>query len=219
MKTWYRHNLNTKSHKVAGNAKPTKKSKTEKKTNLLDTSWTQHWSTLEVACAQLGRSFHWNRSTLTTQCIIYSTSMIINVHFMNHNDKISVNFFSIHLSSFPFGYLSPNPNRPTASHPRLGWLTPQAMHPGEVILWRWDDQKEISQKQKFCHIFSVKWCKQQHQSTAFWHLPKLLSWFWTCFSLHSQGYPWLYNQVVSEETHWTDLKSPKQALLASCETA
>ena len=67
MKTWYRHNLNTKSHKVAGNAKPTKKSKTEKKTNLLDTSWTQHWSTLEVACAQLGRSFHWNRSTLTTQ--------------------------------------------------------------------------------------------------------------------------------------------------------
>ena len=70
MKTWYRYNLNTKSHKVAGNAKPTKKSKTEKKTNLLDTSWTQHWSTLEVACAQLGRSFHWNRSTLTTQSIV-----------------------------------------------------------------------------------------------------------------------------------------------------
>ena len=37
------------------------------KTNLLDTSWTQHLSTLEVVCAQLGRSFHWNRSTLTTQ--------------------------------------------------------------------------------------------------------------------------------------------------------
>ena len=41
-----------------------------KKTNLLDTNWTQHWSTLEVACAQLGRSFHWNRSTLTTQCTV-----------------------------------------------------------------------------------------------------------------------------------------------------
>ena len=44
-----------------------RKSQKLKKTNLLDTSWTQHWSTLEVACAQLGRSFHWNRSTLTTQ--------------------------------------------------------------------------------------------------------------------------------------------------------
>ena len=76
MKTWYRHNLNTKSHKVAGNAKPTKKSKTEK-TNLLDTSWTQHWSTLEVACAQLGRSFHWNRSTLTTQSIPFTQPQIV----------------------------------------------------------------------------------------------------------------------------------------------
>ena len=49
---------------------PRKSQKLKKKTNLLDTSWTQHWSTLEVACAQLGRSFHWNRSTLTTQSIV-----------------------------------------------------------------------------------------------------------------------------------------------------
>ena len=93
MKTWYRHNLNTKSHKVAGNAKPTKKSKTEKKTNLLDTSWTQHWSTLEVACAQLGRSFHWNRSTLTTQSsdrsyhvyVYIYTLWLFNVAMENHH--------------------------------------------------------------------------------------------------------------------------------------
>jgi hypothetical protein len=49
-----------------------RKSQKLKKTNLLDTSWTQHWSTLEVACAQLGRSFHWNRSTLTTQSSLFS---------------------------------------------------------------------------------------------------------------------------------------------------
>ena len=81
IKTWYRHNLNTKSHKVAFNAKPTKKSKIEKKkTNLLDTSWTQHWSTLEVACAQLGRSFHWNRSTLTTQSTFWPLNMTMEEH-------------------------------------------------------------------------------------------------------------------------------------------
>ena len=88
---WYRHNQNTKSHKVAGNAKPTKKSKNWKKTNLLDTSWTQHC--LEVACAQLGRSFHWNRSTLTTQSIIllwydsrfsfHRSSMFIQFHVIS----------------------------------------------------------------------------------------------------------------------------------------
>ena len=56
-----------------------------KKTNLLDTSWTQHWSTLEVACAQLGRSFHWNRSTLTTQStgFQHALSNIITT-FLNH---------------------------------------------------------------------------------------------------------------------------------------
>ena len=47
----------------------------KKKTNLLDTSWTQHLSTLEVVCAQLGRSFHWNRSTLTMQGTVFYPSI------------------------------------------------------------------------------------------------------------------------------------------------
>ena len=55
-----------------------RKSQKLKKTNLLDTSWTQHWSTLEVACAQLGRSFHWNRSTLTTQSSKWVITPVIN---------------------------------------------------------------------------------------------------------------------------------------------
>ena len=46
---------------------PVKSQQTEKHELAFDTGWTQHWSSLEVAAAQLGRSFHWNRSTLTTQ--------------------------------------------------------------------------------------------------------------------------------------------------------